>query len=404
MALLGADAAQAAAGDGRVSLSGSLAYQRGALAPESVAVVELREVDRADAPAALRAISEWRRALGSEVPTAFRMDVDRAALTPGRAYVVRALVLVSGRPARVASSKPIALEGDAVDLGTLPLYPASQPPPRALRCGDRNAIMRAGDVADLIAGARRWVMNPVKVGSLRYAAAEPQLTTLWVSGQQATLVVEGQRWDECTVEPFRARGNEPSWILELGSRLSFSTPEARLEAALPALQTSADTLRYVTTARGKPIAVTVYERRCADSMSGMPHPHAVEVTALGRTYRGCGGEPRALLQGAEWVVSDVSGTSFAGSRVTLNFGADGRAYGRGPCNPYDAGYELGAEGLRFSLAPSTLESCETRVMREERAFFEALGQVERFEIADDGALVLLARGDRKITARVIEVP
>jgi heat shock protein HslJ len=150
--------------------------------------------------------------------------------------------------------------------------------------------------------------------------------------------------------------------------------------------------------------VTVYERRCADSMSGMPHPHAVEVTALGRTYRGCGGEPRGLLQGAEWVVSDITGASLAGSRVTLNFGADGRAYGRGPCNPYDAGYELSGEGLRFSLDAATLKSCETKMMREERAFFDALGQVVRFEIANDGALVLRASGDRKITARVSEVP
>jgi heat shock protein HslJ len=272
-----------------------------------------------------------------------------------------------------------------------------------LHCGDRTAIVRAGDVAELTIGARRWVMNPVASGSFRYAAAQPLLTTLWVSGERATLVVEGQKWDECVVEPFRARGNEPSWRLELDSKLSFDTPEERLETSMPAMQSSANAARYMTAADGKPITVTVHERRCADSMNGMPYPHAVEVTVKGKTYGGCGGEPRSLLQGAEWVVQDVSGAALGNTRVTLNFGADARAYGQGPCNPFEAGYQLTGEGLGFSLDTPTRKRCEPGLMQQEAAFFAVLERIRSFEIASDGVLVLRAGSSRKITARVSEV-
>jgi heat shock protein HslJ len=264
--------------------------------------------------------------------------------------------------------------------------------------------VRAGDVAELSVGSKRWILTPVSAGQARYAAPDPPLTTLWVTGERATLVVKGQKWQECTVAPFRARGNEPGWLLEIGANMRFESGERQLEARTPPLSGGAGAARYVALAQGEPIAVSVFERRCADSMSGMPHPHAVEVTAFGRTYRGCGGEPLALLQGAEWVVEAVAGAAPARSPVTLNFGADGRAYGQGPCNPYNAGYNLTGEGLGFSLDAAARKSCDPAVMRQESAYFDLLLRTQRFEIASDGALVLLTRGGQKITARANETP
>jgi heat shock protein HslJ len=44
-------------------------------------------------------------------------------------------------------------------------------------------------------------------------------------------------------------------------------------------------------------------------------------------------------------------------------------------------------------------ACEPSVMEQERRFLDALGAVRRFEIAPDGALVLVAGDQPKLIAR-----
>ncbi len=73
-----------------------------------------------------------------------------------------------------------------------------------------------------------------------------------------------------------------------------------MDAPTPAAQSSAGVRRYAANARGTLIAVAIFDRRCADTMTGMPYPDTVEVVTTGRIYRGCGGgEPAALLQGKD---------------------------------------------------------------------------------------------------------
>jgi len=108
---------------------------------------------------------------------------------------------------------------------------------------------------------------------------------------------------------------------------------------------------------------------------------------------------RWLLAAHPWRVEDIAGGGIIdASNVTLAFAPGGRVSGSGGCNRYTGGVELTGEGLRFGPA-ATMIACAEALMAQERRFFEALGRVDRFDIAPDGALVLLAGGETVVTAR-----
>lgn len=203
-------------------------------------------------------------------------------------------------------------------------------------------------------------------------------------------------------QSFRARGNEPGWRLDIeGDRITLLVQDGRrLTTAVPAAQRTDAFTRYVARAEGTDLTVTIFNRRCRDSMTGMPHPNAVEVVYGDRKLAGCGGDPAALLQGREWVVEDINGKGIVDpSRTTLAFGADGRVLGRASCNNYFASYTLTGEALTISQAGGTMMACAPALMQQEALFLEILRNVRRFDLGGDGALVLRTDDGRTITAR-----
>jgi uncharacterized membrane protein len=93
--------------------------------------------------------------------------------------------------------------------------------------------------------------------------------------------------------PFRARGNEPGWSLEIGAKemtLLADYGELRLVGPAPAPASSGDTTRYAAEPQGHVIEITVVRRTCHDGMSGFPYPSIVTVRLDGRELHGCGGE------------------------------------------------------------------------------------------------------------------
>lgn len=206
-----------------------------------------------------------------------------------------------------------------------------------------------------------------------------------------------------TSKAFRARGNEPSWSLDVdGGEMTLISLQGikRLVAPTPAPQRTAAFTRYVAKADGTHFTVTVFERVCRDTMTGMPHPNAVEVLLDGGKLTGCGGDPASLLQGREWVVADIDGAGLIdGSRATLSFGDNGRVSGRASCNAYTGQYSLSGEGLSISETAGTMMACAAPLMRQEALFLGVLRDVRRFDFRPDGALVLQTDDRRTITAR-----
>ena len=394
--------------EGVMLVRGELASRsRIALPPEAVAIIELTR------PQDGRVIAEQRIALdGRQAPIAFELRVQRAALRVDTGYALRGAIHARGQVRWLSDPVDVRLARGDVNAGTLMLQPweavafASR-----LDCGPRTArvgIVRrdGGDVTRLTIEGERYEMNSVVSASgARYEAAGDPATQLWVKGDRATLTLRGELLPECTVvrdapDAVRARGNEPSWRLELGTALLFvAPPDLRIEGTAPPAQFVNGVRQHSGIVNGRSINVALAPRVCRDTMSGMPHPFTAEVVVSGRAFRGCGGEPEALLTGGEWVVVDIGGTLIDRSRATLDFGVDGRLAGRASCNAYTATYRLTGESLTIGAAATTMMSCAPSLMDQERRFMEILQRVQRFDIGDTGALVLHDDLGRKITAR-----
>lgn len=203
--------------------------------------------------------------------------------------------------------------------------------------------------------------------------------------------------------PWTASGNEPGWRLTIdGEQLTLTWNYGQDEAVMPRPEPSSspDGRTYHSSNNAHDLRVDVTDALCHDTMSGMPYPEQVSVDIDSQALSGCGGSPGSLLRGAEWVVEDIAGAGIVDrSRATLNFGDDGRLTGQASCNTYGANWKLSGEGLTVDKAQATLMACSRALDNQEREFLRLLATVQRFDITDDGALLLHSADGATITAR-----
>lgn len=302
----------------------------------------------------------------------------------------------------------LALSG----CGSVGVMPSPGEPAFAakLRCGVRDlTVGYVGDRMEMRAGGERFALRPVPAASgAKFEAEGDPATTFWSRGERATVTLRGEAWPECRVvaygsQALRAAGNEPGWRLEIyGPSLRFETADGsvRVFRRTRAPVVAAGATSWAAQAADGPIEVTATDRRCADTMTGMPYPRSVRISYQGKVYQGCGGEPASLLQGGEWLVEDIGGGGIVDrSRVTLRFGDDGRVAGTASCNRFSGDYALTGEGLSMGRMITTKMACVPALMQQEQRFLGLLGAVRRFEFGPDGALVLVAADGRRIVAR-----
>ena len=218
-----------------------------------------------------------------------------------------------------------------------------------------------------------------------------------------TVAAKSQPAQHGIVLPFRARGNEPGWSLDVGARemtLVADYGERRIVAPTPAPTTSGDTTRWAASAQGHEILVTVIDRLCHDGMSGFPFSRTVAVRLDGRELTGCGGESVDVLLGPAWTVREIDGVTVPdASPPNLRFMPDGRVVGRAPCNGFGARYTLRGDELAFSdIYATRMAWAPAVVMQREQRFLALLAAVRRFERSGD-TLILRTEYTRAITAR-----
>jgi heat shock protein HslJ/membrane-bound inhibitor of C-type lysozyme len=372
-------------------VEGALTYrERIALPPEAHAIVEVRGSDDA-------VVAETRlRTEGRQVPIPFTL-----AMPPGVAGTLRGGVFRGGEPLWVSEEVAIAAGDAAVDVGTIrltrfePMGFASR-----LTCGDRDVTVGFVDQRAILEvdGARHELAPARAASGARFEAPDDPGTWFWSKGETALVSLAGDLLPECRLavprpeQPFRARGNEPGWHVDLAAgRVVLVTDygRERREAPLPAADFEPGAVVYRVGALDAEIRIA--DTLCRDTMTGMPYPKTVTVELAERTLRGCGGEARALLTGPVWVVEDLMGRGVVdAARATLDFRPDGRLAGRASCNRYTADYTLTGEGLSISPGASTRMACAEALMDQESRFFQALEQVSRFDLDAGGALLLLA--------------
>ena len=393
--------------DGVMLVRGELASRaRIALPPDAIAIVELTR------PQDGRVIAEQRIALdGRQVPIAFELRVQRAALRDDTGYALRGAVQARGQAMWLSDPVDVRLARGDVNAGALMLQPweavafASR-----LDCGPRTArvgIVRrgGGDVTRLTIDGERYEMNSVVSASgARYEAAGDPTTQLWVKGDRATLTLRGEMLPECTVvrdapDAVRARGNEPNWRLELGTALLFVGPDLRIEGTAPPAQFVNGVRQHAGIVNGRSINVALAPRVCRDTHER----HAASPDGRGRRQRAR--VPRLRRRARD--AADRRRVGGRGHRrhadrplardAGLRRGR--RLAGRASCNAYTTTYKLTGESLTIGATATTMMSCAPSLMEQERRFLEILQRVQRFDIGDTGALVLHDDLGRKITAR-----
>ncbi|WP_158260071.1 META domain-containing protein [Zobellella endophytica] len=126
---------------------------------------------------------------------------------------------------------------------------------------------------------------------------------------------------------------------------------------------------------------------------------------------GCAGpgnqQPQHRLTGTEWQVRELNGMDVTGelpgsigqAAGTLNFGDDGRLYGRAFCNGFQGGYRLEGDKLETTGMASTMMLCTPAQMEREQLMLDMLGNGQRIEFTPGGELVIHANDGRTLTAR-----
>jgi membrane-bound inhibitor of C-type lysozyme len=208
------------------------------------------------------------------------------------------------QPAATVPARPPApaasAAGEAVPAGVLRAY--------VWQCADgqtlvmRNLFREKAIAIDFHDGTRR-LDQTVSASGARYTDG---VIVFWTKGSAATLERQGatpvqceERRAESLREDARARGvvyralgNEPGWVLEIGpaDHLSWTTNfgEDRREFEQMTASTAADGAR-VYTARNdtETITAVIKAGRCVDD-GDVQHDHVATVESGGRTYRGCG--------------------------------------------------------------------------------------------------------------------
>jgi putative lipoprotein len=131
-------------------------------------------------------------------------------------------------------------------------------------------------------------------------------TTFWAKGDEALLETPQGAHKGCATHPssgtwkegrdrgvtFRATGNEPGWVVEIGeggeTTLSTDYGESRHRFSTPEPERAGDRLLYESTSESANIAIEIERKPCRDGMSGFPFQATVEVRVEGKSYRGCG--------------------------------------------------------------------------------------------------------------------
>ncbi len=386
-------------------VSGSLLYRaRIALAPDAVALIQLMGATEEDD----LILAEQRIQLdGRQVPIDFDLDVDAETLAQASDWRLQAVIQEAGRTRWLSEAIPLELGSGDQALGEVELMPYRDTALASImNCGQRQ--IRAGHDGEslvLDVGGERFVLLPVEAASgARYEAKGDPETRFWSKGDQASLTLNGEEYPLCVAQgalprPLQARGNEPFWRIDLDDRMTLSTPDEESQELAYELEHENSSVTLVHS-MDMGMELRLEQGLCRDNMTGMPYPFKAELVRDGETHPGCAGDPEQLLQGVTWTVGLINDEApLDGSRVTLRFMPEQRLAGVASCNNFMAGYELTGEGLSVQQAATTMKACEASLMEQEQKVLEILQGAQRFDINEEGELVLYSDQGQRLTAR-----
>ena len=153
----------------------------------------------------------------------------------------------------------------------------------------REAVLMSAGKDGAYSGGLLGFRISENTAELTGAASDGTAENCVIAGERAGVSEAGQRGTR-----FRAIGNEPPWILEIGAeqfvlKTGYEMELHAFPSAEPETSVADRSTRYVTRSEsGNSLKVEVSAQPCNDSMSGEPFTNAVRVDFDGTIYRGCG--------------------------------------------------------------------------------------------------------------------
>ncbi|MCO4321052.1 META domain-containing protein [Aliidiomarina quisquiliarum] len=245
----------------------------------------------------------------------------------------------------------------------------------------------------------------VSASGSKYQSATQPTTVFWSKANEAHFELEGQQMPLCYAAghvplPLTAQGNEPSWQVQLNNgHLNFSQLNGGNESNLVYKVSPQTDLGQRYTAKGAKgnMRLTVTNKTCSDTMTGMPYPYTAQFDYNGQQLEGCAGSPNQVLRGVEWYIQEINGNKIDMKTVRFSFLPNGEVTGFAGCNNFFGQYQLTGEGIKFSQFGATRMACEPKRMDIEDAVFSIFSNANEVTI-DAAGMLTIAGSDGHIRA------
>jgi len=167
---------------------------------------------------------------------------------------------------------------------------------------------------------------------------------------------------------FVASGTEPFWSLEIDfdKRIFFKGPHGdSIQSTVPEavrLQDVAAT-SYRTKVGSDSVTVVVYDQSCVDNLTGKELPKTVNITALGKDYKGCGSYLSDYRLNDIWVLESINENAIKTSdfpkglpKIELSL-TQNQVFAYAGCNEFSGSMEVQGKKIRFGRFSGTLMAC-----------------------------------------------
>lgn len=299
---------------GSHAVTGTATYrERIAMPPGSSLRVQLLDNQLADTPRAVLAETTLQDVAGP--PFAFRLPYDPARLRAGGQFGLHASLSDADGTLWFVSDTRVPVDPTSNTPVEIPMVrvagqdEASAGKPTQWQCGESRVgatfDAKAGRVALTIDGRRLSLPLARSASGARYA--DEVGNEFWTKGDSGTLLLAGEEQRKCSLAEgaspwetararnvaFRAVGNEPGWVVEVGSgktpslhaQLDHGTRKIDVARTQPRKDGPGFTGQ---TANGMKVELAIERGRCVDTMSGASFEASAQLSVGGNTYRGCG--------------------------------------------------------------------------------------------------------------------
>lgn len=302
---------------GAHAVTGNATYRERIMPPPGSSLrVQLLDNQLADTPRSV--IAETTVTDFAGPPIAFTLPFDPAKLRANGQYGLHATLsgpdgkpmFLSDTRVPVDPSANVPVEVPMIMVGPSPAAAPAQaaaPAPTNWQCGDLRVGAAFDNVAQRVtlsySGRSRTLPLAVAASGARYA--DDIGNEFWTKGDSGTLTLDGDKhectrthlaspWDDARSRgiAFRAVGNEPGWLVEIGrgdapslhAQLDFGSRNIDIASVQPRKNGDGWTGK---TASGTQVELVTQRKPCQDD-AGAGFDVTAQLHAGGKTYTGCG--------------------------------------------------------------------------------------------------------------------